>query len=162
MSFPTPTSEPTMEMPAPNILPTPTPTSAPMDIPTIASTPTPTSASIDMSTPKPFRQSGTPGESNRSHLRTMGPPLWRLFDASPLTVASRASSSWENQESQVSSSNIFGEEVFTDESSHLFSLYLSYAEKHDKEQAENWIAGADGILVFVRIRLSSSYARDLT
>ncbi|KAH8989262.1 hypothetical protein EDB92DRAFT_1799713, partial [Lactarius akahatsu] len=29
-----------------------------------------------------------------------------------------------------------------------FSLYLSYAEKHDKEQTDSWKAGADGILVF--------------
>ena len=47
--------------------------------------------------------------------------------------------------------NIWGsDKQFTDESSHLLSLYLSYAEKRDKEQTENWIAGADGILVFVR------------
>ncbi|KAF8260142.1 hypothetical protein EI94DRAFT_1612069, partial [Lactarius quietus] len=54
---------------------------------------------------------------------------------------------------QVTSSQLWGPggEQFTDESSHLFSLYLEYAEKHDKERTENWIAGADGILVFVRI-----------
>lgn len=43
------------------------------------------------------------------------------------------------------------DEQYADESSHLFSLYLAYADKHDKERTENWIAGADGILVFVRI-----------
>ena len=74
-----------------------------------------------------------------------------IHDGGYLTLlpsASRASSLWENQESL---SNIWGSQAqFTDESSHLFSLYLSHAEKHDKELAENWIAGADGILVFVR------------
>ena len=38
---------------------------------------------------------------------------------------------------------------FTDTSSTLFSLYLSHAEKHDKERAESWKASADGTLVFV-------------
>lgn len=45
------------------------------------------------------------------------------------------------------------ESSFTDSSSSLFSQYLSYAEKHDKEQTESWKAGADGTLVFVRNRL---------
>jgi hypothetical protein len=43
------------------------------------------------------------------------------------------------------------DEQFSDESSHLFSLYLAYADKQDKERVESWIAGADGILVFVSI-----------
>ncbi|KAI9443791.1 hypothetical protein H4582DRAFT_1916694 [Lactarius indigo] len=95
------------------------------------STPTPTSAPIDqpidIPTPNLFRQLGTP--SSRA--------------------SSSQSSSWGNQEPQVSLSNIWGHDSqFTDESSHLFSLYLSYAEKHDKEQTDNWKAGADGILVF--------------
>jgi len=38
--------------------------------------------------------------------------------------------------------------AFTDSSSTLFSLYLSHAEKYDKDQAETWNAGAEGILVF--------------
>ena len=38
---------------------------------------------------------------------------------------------------------------FTDSSSTLFSLYLSHAEKYDKDQTETWKAGAEGILVFV-------------
>jgi hypothetical protein len=42
------------------------------------------------------------------------------------------------------------EASYSDSSSTLFSLYLSHAEKHDKDQAESWKAGADGILVFVR------------
>jgi hypothetical protein len=42
---------------------------------------------------------------------------------------------------------------FTDSSSTLFSQYLSYAEKHDKEQAESWKTSADGTLVFVCNRL---------
>jgi len=42
------------------------------------------------------------------------------------------------------------ESSFTDSSSTLFSLYLSHAEKHDRDQAEGWKVGADGILVFVR------------
>jgi hypothetical protein len=32
----------------------------------------------------------------------------------------------------------------------LFSMYLSRAEKFDKEQSESWKGNADGILVFVR------------
>ena len=42
---------------------------------------------------------------------------------------------------------------FTDTSSALFSLYLSHAEKHDKDQVEKWNADAQGILVFVRSTL---------
>ena len=42
------------------------------------------------------------------------------------------------------------ESSFTDSSSTLFSIYLSHAVKHDRDQAEGWKAGADGILVFVR------------
>ena len=42
------------------------------------------------------------------------------------------------------------ESLFTDSSSTLFSLYLSHAERHDKDQAEGWKEGANGILVFVR------------
>ncbi|KAH9030765.1 hypothetical protein EDB85DRAFT_1402991 [Lactarius pseudohatsudake] len=56
-----------------------------------------------------------------------------------------------DQAMEISLSNIWGHDSdsqFTDESSHLFSLYLSYAEKHDKEQTDSWKAGADGILVF--------------
>jgi len=72
-----------------------------------------------------------------------------------LPATSRTNSSLEPQVLEsVSSNNIWasdGEALFADDSSHLFSLYLSYAEKHDKEQVENWIAGADGILVFVRV-----------
>ncbi|KAI9453858.1 hypothetical protein BJY52DRAFT_1287207 [Lactarius psammicola] len=99
-------------------MPTPTPTSAHMD------------QAMDMPTPAPLQQSRTTA-----------------------SLASRAGSSqgssWGNQEPQVSLSNIWGHDSqFTDESSHLFSLYLSYAEKHDKQQTENWKAGADGILVF--------------
>ena len=40
-------------------------------------------------------------------------------------------------------------ESFADSSSGLFSLYLSHAEKHDKDMMESWQASADGILVFV-------------
>ena len=39
---------------------------------------------------------------------------------------------------------------FTDSSSTLFSLYLSHAEKYDKDQSETWKAGAEGTLLFVR------------
>jgi len=42
------------------------------------------------------------------------------------------------------------ESSFTDSSSTLFSLYLSHAVKHDRDQVEGWKAGADGTLVFVR------------
>ncbi|KAH9952441.1 hypothetical protein BC827DRAFT_1274706 [Russula dissimulans] len=39
-------------------------------------------------------------------------------------------------------------ESFADSSSTLFSIYLSHAEKHDKDVTESWKAGADGTLVF--------------
>lgn len=39
---------------------------------------------------------------------------------------------------------------YTDSSSALFALYLSHAEKHDRDQTDSWKADADGILVFVR------------
>ena len=39
---------------------------------------------------------------------------------------------------------------YTDSSSALFALYLSHADKHDKDQTDSWKADADGILVFVR------------
>ena len=47
------------------------------------------------------------------------------------------------------------ESEYTDSSSTLFSLYLSHAEKYDRDQTEGWKAGADGILVFVRRILTS-------
>ncbi|KAH9983423.1 hypothetical protein BJV74DRAFT_797411 [Russula compacta] len=40
------------------------------------------------------------------------------------------------------------ESEFTDSSGNLFSLYLSHAEKYDRDQTERWKADADGILVF--------------
>jgi len=48
------------------------------------------------------------------------------------------------------------ESSFTDSSSALFSIYLSHAENHDRDQVESWKAGADAILVFV-CRLSRYY-----
>ena len=39
---------------------------------------------------------------------------------------------------------------YGDSSNALFSMYLSRAEKFDKEQSESWKGNADGILVFVR------------
>lgn len=40
---------------------------------------------------------------------------------------------------------------YGDSSNALFSMYLSRAEKFDKEQSESWKGNADGILVFVRL-----------
>ncbi|KAH9166550.1 hypothetical protein EDB89DRAFT_2232827 [Lactarius sanguifluus] len=91
------------------------------------STQTPTSAPADQAT----------DISPPTHLQQLEAP------------SSGAGPPWRNQKAKVSLSNIWGADAqFTDESSHLFSLYLSFAEKHDKEQTDNWKAGADGILVF--------------
>ena len=43
---------------------------------------------------------------------------------------------------------------YGDSSNALFSMYLSRAEKFDKEQSESWKGNADGILVFVRASTS--------
>ena len=56
------------------------------------------------------------------------------------------------EQSHVGFDGLWGQEPeseFTDSSSTLFSLYLSHAEKYDRDQTEGWKAGADGILVFV-------------
>ena len=37
-----------------------------------------------------------------------------------------------------------------DPSSKIWGLYLSQAEKVDKEHSESWTANTDGVLVFVR------------
>lgn len=42
------------------------------------------------------------------------------------------------------------EAKYGDSSAVLFSMYLTRAEKFDKEHSESWKANADGILVFVR------------
>lgn len=48
---------------------------------------------------------------------------------------------------------------YTDSSSALFALYLSHAEKHDRDQTDSWKADADGILVFVRSLLMRHHER---
>ena len=51
---------------------------------------------------------------------------------------------------------------YGDSSNALFSMYLSRAEKFDKEQSESWKGNADGILVFVRLPSTTlPYARPM-
>jgi hypothetical protein len=40
--------------------------------------------------------------------------------------------------------------LYGDPSSKIWGLYLSQAEKFDKEHSESWTANTDGVLVFVR------------
>jgi hypothetical protein len=51
---------------------------------------------------------------------------------------------------------------YGDSSGALFSMYLTRAEKFDKEQSESWKANADGILVFVRASTYLSRCKYLT
>jgi hypothetical protein len=44
---------------------------------------------------------------------------------------------------------------YGDSSDKMFSVYLSQADKFDKEQSESWKGDTEGILVFVRPRVSS-------
>ena len=44
---------------------------------------------------------------------------------------------------------------FADGSGHIFSMYLEMATEEDKKMVEDWKAGADGILIFVRLYLQS-------
>lgn len=83
---------------------------------------------------------------------------WRLISDNS-TAAPKANSPGESDNGLkgVLTETTETDSPFTDSSSTLFSLYLSHAEKHDKEQAESWKAGADGILVFVR-RISSHFS----
>lgn len=46
-----------------------------------------------------------------------------------------------------------GESDFVDGSGPIFSMYLEMAEEEDKRMTESWKAGAEGILVFVRLHL---------
>ena len=43
---------------------------------------------------------------------------------------------------------------YGDPSDKLFSVYLAHADKFDKEQSESWKGDTEGILVFVRLRLT--------
>jgi hypothetical protein len=49
---------------------------------------------------------------------------------------------------------------YGDSSNALFSMYLSRAEKFDKEQSESWKGNADGILVFVRASATALFGLD--
>ena len=42
--------------------------------------------------------------------------------------------------------------LYSDPSSKIWGLYLSQAEKIDKEHSDSWTANTDGVLVFVRHR----------
>ena len=44
-------------------------------------------------------------------------------------------------------------ENYGDPSGRLWMMYLTEAEKEDKEITENWMVDAEGILVFVSARL---------
>lgn len=48
-----------------------------------------------------------------------------------------------------------GQTLYGDPSAKIWGLYLSQAEKLDKEHCESWTANTDGVLVFVRQTLSS-------
>jgi hypothetical protein len=110
--------------------------------------------------PNPPRFSGHTG---RSHHCPLIPDFcyWRLTPTSdtlsivstaapsaqaPATGATRSLTGIQSILEEVAESD----SSYTDSSSTLFSLYLSHAEKHDREQVDSWKAGADGILVFVR------------
>jgi hypothetical protein len=43
-----------------------------------------------------------------------------------------------------------GQTVYSDPSAKIWNLYLSQAEKFDKDHSESWTANTDGVLVFVR------------
>jgi hypothetical protein len=43
-----------------------------------------------------------------------------------------------------------GQTLYGDPSAKIWGLYLSQAEKYDKEHCESWTANTDGVLVFVR------------
>jgi len=47
-----------------------------------------------------------------------------------------------------------GQTLYGDPSAKIWGLYLSQAEKFDKEHCESWAANTDGVLVFVRQSLS--------
>ena len=50
-----------------------------------------------------------------------------------------------------------GESGFVDSSGPIFSMYMEMAEEEDKKMAESWKADADGILIFVRLNLLTTY-----
>ena len=50
-----------------------------------------------------------------------------------------------------------GQSDFIDGSGPIFSMYLEMAEEEDKKMTESWKADAEGILVFVRLRLLVPY-----
>jgi len=49
---------------------------------------------------------------------------------------------------------VTGQTLYSDPSTKIWCLYLSQAEKVDKEHCESWTANLDGVLVFVRQSLS--------
>jgi hypothetical protein len=105
-------------------------------------------------TPNPFQYSGIPGKSYGIPLPTSWPlPIDRYLTT--LYSVSQAGVATGVEQFDIDSGVLPGEVTsefdssFTDTSSTLFSQYLSYADKHDTEQAESWKASAEGTLVFV-------------
>ena len=45
----------------------------------------------------------------------------------------------------------FGQAQYGDPSAKIWGLYLSLAEKFDKEHSVSWAGNVDGVLVFVRV-----------
>jgi hypothetical protein len=43
-----------------------------------------------------------------------------------------------------------GQTLYSDPSAKIWNLYLSQAEKFDKDHSESWTANTEGVLVFVR------------
>jgi hypothetical protein len=46
---------------------------------------------------------------------------------------------------------LFGTNTFIDKEDKFWSLYLSYADKHDKARTDSWKGDMEGILIFVRL-----------
>jgi len=55
-----------------------------------------------------------------------------------------------------------GQTLYSDPSAKIWGLYLSQAEKFDKEHSDSWTANTDGVLVFVRQCLVSQIVPNST
>jgi hypothetical protein len=54
-----------------------------------------------------------------------------------------------------------GQTLYNDPSAKIWNLYLSQAEKFDKDHSESWLANTDGVLVFVRQTFSIDFHRPM-
>jgi hypothetical protein len=70
---------------------------------------------------------------------------WQLAAA----LSAKSTGKFDNGTKGILTPTSESDSLFTDSSSTLYSLYLSHAEKYDKDQVETWKAGAEGIIVFV-------------